>query len=99
MCVFISWKEYNGKNYFITSADLETKAGKELLKPEVIDALCGHGAIDHYYPELKNKGENKECSDFSSPDNFPEDIAKAIKQGEFNGIGICLDILNADGMV
>ena len=93
MCQFISWKNYQGKNYFLTSADLATKEGKKLSRPEVIDDLCGHGAIEAYYPELKGKGKNMECTDFSSPANFPLDIAKAIKEGKFQGFGICLEIL------
>ena len=31
MCVFISWKEYNGKNYFITFADLGCEPCREEL--------------------------------------------------------------------
>ena len=96
MCQFISWKNYEGRNYFLISTDLDTKEGKKLLKSEVIDDLCGHGAIEAYYPELKGKGENKECTDFSSPANFPLDIVKAIKEGKFQGIGICLDILTLE---
>ena len=97
MCQFISWKCFGGKNYFLTNEDLDTKEGKKLLKPDVVDDLCGHGAIEHYYPELKGKGENKECTDFSTPDKFPKDIVKAIKQGKLSRIGICLDVLNALG--
>jgi hypothetical protein len=94
MCDFISWKNYKGKNHFLVNEDLATKEGKELLKPEFEDDLCGHGAIEHCYPELKGKGENKECICFSSPDNFPKEIVKAIKQGKISRFGICLDILN-----
>ena len=94
MCEFISWKFYKGNNYFLTNADLETKEGKKLLKPEVKDDLCGHGAIENYYPELIGKGDNFECSDFSILKNFPKEIVKAIKQGKLSRIGICLDVLN-----
>ena len=98
MCQFISWKEYKGKAYFLTNADLNTKQGKELLKDEYKDDICGHGAIEHYYPELKGKGVNKECSDFSTPDNFPKEIVKAIKEGRLSRIGICLEVLNVQGI-
>ena len=98
MCEFISWKCFKGENYFLTNADLDTKEGKKLLKPDVIADLCGHGAIEAYYPELKGKGENKECTDFSTPDNFPADIVKAIKQGKLSRIGICLSVLNNLGI-
>jgi vacuolar-type H+-ATPase subunit E/Vma4 len=97
MCQFVSWIEYKGKEYFLINADLETKAGEKLLKPEVIADLCGHGAILSYYPELKGKGENGECSNFSKQSNFPKAIAKAIKQGKMSRIDICLDVLNDKG--
>lgn len=32
MCKPISWVEYEGKNYWLTNADLETKEGKKLVK-------------------------------------------------------------------
>jgi len=98
MCQFISWKEYQKEVYFLTNADLDTKAGKELLEPEYVSDLCGHGAIEHYYPELKGKGENKECTDFSTPKNFPKAIVTALKAGKLSRIGICLDILNKQGI-
>ena len=97
MCNFVSWKEYKGNVYFLTNADLETKEGKKLLQKEYRDDLQGHGAIEHYYPELAGKGINKECEDFSSPDNFPKEIAKALIEGKMSNIGITLDILNNRG--
>jgi hypothetical protein len=97
MCEFVSWKEYKGKNYFLTNTDLDTKEGKKLLNPEVRDDICGHGAIENFYPELKGKGTNKECTDFSTPNNFPKEIVEAIKQGKMSRIGICLDVLNEEG--
>ena len=97
MCQFASWVEFKGKNYFLTNNDLDTKEGKKLLLPQYKDDIKGHGAIRQYYPELKNKGNNKECEDFSTPANFPKDLVKAIKQGKLSRIGICLDVLNAQG--
>ena len=97
MCEFISWKEYEGNNYFLTNTDLETKEGTKLLKPEVKVDLCGHGAIEFFYPELKGKGINKECVDFSTPNNFPKEIVEALKNGWLCNIGIALDILNIEG--
>ena len=67
------------------------------MKPDFIGDICGHGAIEHYYPELKGKGRNKECSDFSTPNNFPKEIVKAILKGKFVGIEIVLDILTEKG--
>ena len=98
MCEFVSWKKYKEEVYFLTDADLATKAGKRLLAPEVKADITGHGAIEAYYPELKGKGQNLECTDFSTPANFPPQIVDAIKKGKLSQIGICLDILNAAGI-
>ena len=98
MCEFVSWKEYEGKNYFLTNANLDTKEGKALLKDEYRADIEGHGAIEHYYPELKGKGVKKECSNFSTPANFPKEIVKALKLGKLTRIGITLDILNKTGL-
>jgi len=99
MCQFVSWKKHENKVYFLTNADLETKEGKKLLKDEVKADLCGHGAIESFYPELKGKGENLECVDFSTPKNFPKEIVSALKKGKLSRIGIALDILNDAGRV
>jgi len=84
MCHFISWIEYR---------DVNTKEGKKLLKDEYKDDLLGHGAIRHYYPELKGMGKDCECTGFSSPKNFPDEIVKAIKRGLFRGFSVCDNIL------
>jgi hypothetical protein len=97
MCEFASYKVYKGKVYFIKDSDLNTKEGKKLLKPEVIGDLCGHGAIENYYPELAGKGVNKECTDFSTPKNFPKEIVRAIKSGKLSRIGFSLQLLNEKG--
>ena len=66
-----------------------TKRGKELQKYcKSPDDLTGHGAIRRYFGkdgELLTGGKERECTDFSSPDNFPKIIVKAIKQGEMWG--------------
>jgi hypothetical protein len=97
MCEFASWKEYKGKVYFIKDTDLNTKEGKKLLKPEVIADICGHGAIENYYPELAGQGFNKECTDFSTTDNFPKEVVRAIKSGKLTRFGISLQLLNDKG--
>ena len=93
MCHFISWIEYKDEVYFLDDTKLNTKEGKELLKAEYKDDLLGHGAIRHYYPELKGMGRDCECTDFSSPKNFPDEIVGAIKKGLFRGFSVCVDIL------
>ena len=97
MCEFVSWKEYDGHVYFLQNSDLETKEGRKLLKADVIADLCGHGAIESYYPELKGKGKNKECTDFSTPKNFPREIVKAIMTGQMSNIGYSVELLNKKG--
>ncbi len=63
---------------------MDTKDGVKLLKPETIADISGHGAIESYYPELANKGSTHECTDFSNPDKFPDDIVDALKRGELS---------------
>ena len=95
MCEFISWKEFDeGDVLFLTAKDIyHTQRGKELQEHSGSkDDLIGHGAIDFYH-DLKGKGKNKECIDFSSPDNFPPAIVKAIKAGEFRGLGVAEELL------
>jgi len=94
MCEFVSWIEYEEHVYFLTDAELQTKAGEKLLLPNVINDLCGHGAIRAYWPELVNKGINREYTDFSSPKNFPPEITAAIKKGKMFHIGQPITLLD-----
>jgi hypothetical protein len=103
MCEFVSWKELpDGSLRYLTKHDLVTKEGRALRKylgSKFDEDIKGHGAIAHYY-QLGKLGVNKEYSDFSSPKNFPAEIVNAIKNGDFEGIGIAEGILtrkaNAD---
>ena len=107
MCEFISWIEYENKNYFLTDKDLESKEGKSLIKflgNNFQEDIKGHGAIRTYFnggnQELGKKlqwGEDKENTDLSSPDNFPPEIVLAIKEGRMSRIGMSLDLLNDKG--
>ena len=97
MCNFISALK-DEKNYFyLTKDDLKGKRFKEFKEENNRwqEDICGHGAINFFYPGIK--GEHFECEDFSSVKNFPECIVEDIKKGNFEGIGICLDILNDKG--
>ena len=101
MCQFISWKEdKKGNVFFLQNEDLKPKKLKEYQEynPRWKEDLHGHGAIEWFYPELKGKCENKECTDFSTPNNFPKQIVKAIKDGELSKIGYNTSLLNAKGM-
>ena len=86
MCEFISWIEDGKEIYFLTCNDLNTKEGRELVKElkeskSFYDDISGHGAIRKYFNLKSNQGTNKECSDFSNPNNFPPQIIKQIKNG------------------
>lgn len=67
------------------------------LGTKFTDDIMGHGAIDWYFELLNVKGENKEVEDFSSPDNFPKEIADKIKKGYFEEIGFNVSLLNMVG--
>ena len=105
MCEFVSWKEYDGKLYYLDNDKLNTKDGRALIKflkdENSLCDLCGHGAIERYYPEIAGKGHNKEVTNFSSPDNFPLEISKKIKAGKMSEIifeDLPLALLNNKGI-
>ena len=108
MCEFISWIEYEKKNYFLTDKDLESKEGKSLIKflgSSFREDIKGHGAIRTYFnggnQELGKKlqwGKEKENTDLSSPNNLPAEIVQAIKEGRMSRIGMSLDLLNDKGI-
>ena len=94
MCEFISWIEFGDNNVlYLTYDDIyHTARGKELQAYSGNKSdWIGHGAIRHYY-DIKG-GTNKECIDFSSPLNFPPQIARDIKNGKFAGLGIAKELL------
>jgi len=85
MCEFISWKEMeDGRILFLTS-DLifNSKRGKELQRYDgTKEDWLGHGAIQYYFELNGRDGVDRECDDFSSPNNFPPEIVTAIKAGK-----------------
>ena len=89
MCEFISWIEKDGQVYYLTYRDIyHTRRGKELRDYcKSKDDLIGHGAIRFYYDNFVG-GEDKECTDFSTPDNFPPEIVEDIKKGRMAGLDI-----------
>ena len=104
MCEFISWKEVttaDGKDVeilFLTYDDIyNSKRGRKLQKFTTPDDFIGHGAIDFFY-DLNGKGIDKECTDFSSPNNFPPIIVDAIKKGKFYLLGTPKALL-LDGVI
>ena len=102
MCDFVSWVEKGRgktkKYLYLNNALIKSERGKELLKGLPQDDLIGHGAICLFYGLEQDEGKNKECLDFSSPNNFPEVIAKAIKNGEFRGLGTPAGLLTATAL-
>ena len=94
MCHFISWIENGSELQFLTANDVfNTKRGRELQKHCRHDAdVVGHGAIE-FFTETSG-GVHKECTDFSTPKNFPEVIVAAIKAGAFAGLGTPKGLLN-----
>ena len=93
MCEFLSWIEYKEEIIYITAADLETSKGKKLLKDVGWEDIKGHGAIRKFFTIPDGKGTNKECTDFSTPTNFPKEIVRDIKKGLFIGFGTPSGIL------
>ena len=94
MCEFLSWIEKGDKVYFLTGKQVyDTPKGKALKEwsQNIEDDKTGHGAIRFYYNIVG--GEDKECSDFSTPDNFPPVIAKAIKVEKMRRMGISKQLL------
>ena len=95
MCDFISWIEVGGNIFFLTSDDLHSRKGWELKKhlgSQYTEDVKGHGAIKWFF-DMEGKGKHKECTDFSTPSNFPPEIVVAIKAGKFRGIGIAKQLL------
>ena len=90
MCERYSWIEKDGAVLFLTPYDVyETKRGKELQAySRQSEDYVGHGAIRFYFDLSSNSGVEKECIDFSTPDNFPPDLVRAIKAGKMWDFGI-----------
>jgi hypothetical protein len=99
MCEFISWIEKGNAVLFLTGEDVfHTKKGKELQKYCGSNRdYTGHGAIGYFYAnedgKLMRGGTENGCTDFSTPDNFPPEIVKAIKLGQMRGLGIAPQLL------
>ena len=99
MCHFLSWVEYDNKLYYLTKRDLKGKIFNQFKKENFNwqEDIIGHGAIRYFYPEIKGFGFDRECTDFRSQKNFPNELIKAIKNGVFSGLGNSLQLLNNKG--
>jgi hypothetical protein len=102
MCKSISWYEKDGeKPLFLDDDDLASKRGRELkeyLGTKYDEDKCGHGAVVFFYPSAKS-WKQKECTDFSTPKNFPIEIVEKIKLGKLSQFGTCDLILNKYGII
>ena len=90
MCEFISWIEKDDEVLFLTGNEVfNTKRGRELQNHcKSKDDLTGHGAIRWYFgtdDKPISGGKERECTNFSTPDNFPKQIVRAIKKGQMWG--------------
>jgi len=96
MCEFVSWIEHKGEILFLDADKLKTRRGKELIDHTVDPKdLLGRGAICWYYNIDRKDCVQKECEDFSTPNNFPAEIVSAIKEGKMRGFGYPEGLLNA----
>lgn len=87
MCEFVSYIEKNDHVYFLTRELIYNTPRGDIVRTQCSeDDMPGHGAIRLYFDLSQNEGRNIEITDFSSPNNFPDAIAKAIKNGEFRGL-------------
>ena len=101
MCEFISHLENKktGTVKFLTADDIfKSRRGKELQRfNPVKEDWVGHGAILWFFSLDRKDWLQKECTDFSTPDNFPKEIVTAIKAGKMaiNGLAFPIGILGA----
>lgn len=93
MSEFASWIEKDDRVYFLVANQIfNTTRGKALQKYCLSsDDYNGHGAIRYYYGFYG--GDNRECTDFSTPNNFPPEIVDAIKKGKFKGVASFPEVL------
>jgi len=93
MSNFISWIEYKDEILYMTDRNLETSRGKKLSRDIGFEDIAGHGAIRSFFNIPDGKGTDRESTDFSTPDNFPQDIVRDVKKGLFTRCGVALQIL------
>ena len=94
MCEFISWIEKNGRLYYLTDEIIAERLGefKAHNSGWRVD-LLGHGTIRWWFGLKYREGMDKECTDFSSPMHFPEEIGVNIKAGRMTYASIPLGLL------
>lgn len=108
---FVSWIEYRpneyngyeGKVYFMTG-ELIFSTAKQKIQ-EIIeengffpDDYIGYELIRAYYNIYSWDGVERECTDLSTPENFPPEIAQAIKSGKMRGMAIVPELLTKSAL-
>jgi len=102
MTEFINWVQHGSSTrakYWYMTFDLiyHTPRGEILqLRWPGDGGFAGHAAIRSYF-EL-DTGFSANCSDFTSPDKFPPQIVEAVKEGQFRGVGMSLDLLTKESI-
>jgi len=90
MCERISWIELPDKTLlYLTTYDLwDTPEGKKIREQLSPKDWWGHSAIKMFYGKRPgiDIGWQLECTDYSKPENFPPEIARAIKDGRFRDV-------------
>ena len=86
----MSWIEKDKSILFLTANMVfNSEKGKKLQAwSGNSDDYTGHGTIRFYYELDLYDGIDKECTDFSTPANFPNAITHAIKDGKMRGLGM-----------
>ena len=82
MCEHVSWLYKGKKLLFLKDDEINTEKGQALLAHVVKENIIGHSACAEYFGVCQDDYEKGECTDFSSPKNFPPEIVEAIKQGK-----------------
>src|SRR3990167_2160775 len=98
----LSWIHQGKKTYYLTHDQVfHTKKGRALMEKLKGDFI-GHSAIRFYYrlpePDDENRRQEPQCTDFSTPDNFPAVLVEAIQRGDFRGFGTPECLLSAPAL-
>ena len=93
MCEVMSWIEHRGTIKFLTGETITSEKFLKWAKERFIspDDYFSHGTIRAWFRIDADDGNNKECTDFSTPNNFPSKISDAIKSGLMRGVPIGTD--------
>ena len=88
MCDVMSWIEHRGTIKFLTGETITSDKFLKWAEEHKISRgdFYGHGTTRAWYRIDADDGGNEECTDFSTPSNFPGKIVEAIKSGLMRGV-------------